>query len=94
MPQTDVRGVQLAGLVNFADAMTGVQLAGLSNTAHVLHGVQIAAWCNETDEGAGVQIGLLNNGRQMKGLQIGLLNFLQPREKEDGRFLPLVNAQF
>ena len=79
MPQTDVRGVQLAGL---------------SNTAHVLHGVQIAAWCNETDEGAGVQIGLLNNGRQMKGLQIGLLNFLQPSEKEDGRFLPLVNAQF
>ena len=94
MPQTDVRGVQLAGLVNFADAMTGVQLAGLSNTAHVLHGVQIAAWCNEADEGAGVQIGLLNNGRQMKGLQIGLLNFLQPSEKEDGRFLPLVNAQF
>ena len=94
MPQSEVTGVQIAGLVNFADTMNGLQLAGLSNTARVLNGVQIAAWCNEADEGCGVQIGLLNNGRQMKGVQIGLLNFLQPREDDDGRFLPLVNAQF
>lgn len=93
MMHSEVNGLQIAGLVNFADEMNGLQIAGLSNTARVLHGLQLAAWCNETDEGCGVQIGLFNNGRQMKGVQIGLLNFLRPKDS-DGRFLPLVNAQF
>jgi hypothetical protein len=86
-----VRGVQLAGFVNFAEELDGlgvglandvkervrgVQLAGFVNFAENLAGVQLAGILNRSESVVGVQIGgIANHTEELVGLQIGLLNF-------------------
>jgi hypothetical protein len=55
-----VRGLQLAGIVNFAGEIAGVQLAGIHNQSESVVGVQISSLVNDTEKLVGLQIGLLN----------------------------------
>jgi hypothetical protein len=55
-----VRGLQLAGIVNFAGEIAGVQLAGIYNQSESVVGVQISSLVNDTEKLVGLQIGLLN----------------------------------
>ncbi|TKC09293.1 LA_2272 family surface repeat-containing protein [Pedobacter frigoris] len=72
------RGTQIAGVANISPEKTkGTQIAGLINyTAKEIDGVQISGVGNiALKELSGVQItGVFNYAKQMKGLQIGLVN--------------------
>ena len=73
-----MKGVQISGLNNIViGEANGLQLSGFTNqNVGILKGVQIA-FRNETDTLRGVQIGLLNyvTHDYQKGVQIGLINY-------------------
>lgn len=69
-------GGMVSGLLNVTgEHMNGLQLAGFANiTASRLRGVQVAL-CNYATQVRGLQIGLVNYYREeMKGFQLGLVN--------------------
>lgn len=74
----DVHGVQIAGVYNHTSgAMNGLQIAGVSNFSKLnARGVQISGVGNVAAQGmSGVQIGgVFNYAKELKGLQIGLIN--------------------
>ncbi|SEW54416.1 STN and carboxypeptidase regulatory-like domain-containing protein [Chitinophaga arvensicola] len=75
----DIDGVQLSGIinVNHKDAK-GVQLAGAGNINHgVMKGVQIGSLFNYAREVRGVQIGLVNIADSVTGYSIGILNIVK-----------------
>lgn len=69
-----VNGGQAAGLFNTTGKLAGVQAAGLFNTTSTMDGIQVAGLFNYVGEGSGAQIGLVNLGKKMDGLPVGLLN--------------------
>ena len=81
-----LNGVQLTLFSNSADRLNGMQVAGLMNGAVRVNGVQLAGLLNRAaDDMVGVQIALFYNDcsgnerviASMRGLQIGLVNFVQ-----------------
>jgi hypothetical protein len=69
-----MRGVQLAGLTNFAGDAAGVQLAWGWNFAHRIRGVQLAIAWNYADTSRGFQLGILNHAEDNGGAQLGFCN--------------------
>ena len=73
-PLEPFSGIQLAGIANFASAITGVQLATVFNFAGELHGLQIGLF-NRALSGRGAQIGLVNFfGRDGDQVALPVLN--------------------
>jgi hypothetical protein len=82
--EEDCTGAQIAILGNSVEGtLRGVQFAGLSAYASEGGGVQIAGGLARATTLTGFQLGLMTYADEMKGLQIGLLNF-----NESG-FLPI-----
>jgi hypothetical protein len=73
----EMKGFQLAGWLNGSGDVMGPQLSGMGNIADGLVGLQASSLCNvANDRGTGFQIsGLLNYADDMKGFQLGLINF-------------------
>ncbi len=72
-----VHGTQIAGLGNFSARETdGMQIAGLGNiTSRSMKGMQIAGLFNYAKEMKGVQIGLININGNSTGYSIGMINY-------------------
>ncbi len=89
---TDMQGIQLAGLVNlnWGDA-DGIQIAGLHNWGFKVRGMQIASLWNGVDTVRGIQVALLINSAlsTMQGIQIAAANF---SEKATGLQCGLYNG--
>jgi hypothetical protein len=100
----DVSGLDV-GIVNIAEgALKGLQLGGfneaktarawqlgLLNSAEESRGIQVGA-INHATEMNGLQLGLLyNSADTLKGLQVGLFNFVWNQKVF---FLPIVNGSF
>lgn len=73
-------GIQLAGLMNHADAFSGLQVGGLTNKATSISGIQLAGFSNRSyldskileKAGRGLQIaGLFNCAGVFSGVQLG-----------------------
>ena len=80
----DCTGAQTAALGNSVEGrLRGVQIAGLVSLASEGSGVQIAPFLAHATKFSGFQLGLFTFADEMKGLQLGLLNF-----NENG-FLPI-----
>ncbi len=80
----DCTGAQIAGLHNSVEGrLRGVQIAGFVSFASEGSGVQIAPFLAHATKFSGFQLGLFTFADEMKGLQLGLLNF-----NENG-FLPV-----
>jgi hypothetical protein len=80
----DCTGAQTAALGTSVEGrLRGVQIAGLVSLASEGSGVQIAPFLAHATEFSGFQLGLFTSAGEMKGLQLGLLNF-----NENG-FLPI-----
>ena len=80
----DFTGAQTAGLHNLVEGrLRGVQIAGFVSFASEGSGVQIAPFLAHTTKFSGFQLALITFADEMKGLQLGLLNF-----NENG-FLPV-----
>ena len=92
----DVRGMQLAGLVNIAENVCGVQFAGLTNIAEKVNGAQFSGLVNTAKDVDGLQFtGLVNVARRVRGIQfasilnvaeesdcpIGLINIIKEGDK-------------
>lgn len=73
-----VRGMQMAGGVNSAkEGIKGIQIAGIGNLSHTkTKGIQIGGLFNYSKNLKGVQVGLVNVADTSSGLSIGLLNFI------------------
>ena len=80
-----IHGVNIAGGVTFADALNGLSLTGVFTRCNVFRGVSIAGLHNIAIKGRGLQIGLFNNCKDLKGIQLGLWN------KSGKRGLPFIN---
>ncbi len=77
-------GAQIGALGNSVEGrLRGVQIAGLVTLAGEGSGVQIAPFLAQATNLSGFQLGLFTYADEMKGLQLGLLNF-----NENG-FLPV-----
>ena len=86
----NAKGLQ-AAFYNQAHDFSGVQV-GVANTAQKTHGLQIGI-VNSAVDMDGLQIGLLYNSTDtLRGIQIGLLNFIW--ERKPVFFFPIINAAF
>ncbi|WP_296704455.1 STN and carboxypeptidase regulatory-like domain-containing protein [Algoriphagus sp.] len=74
-----VSGVQSAGVLNIVTSdIKGVQLAGVTNyTHHDVHGGQISGVLNIARNVKGFQLGLLNYSDSTSGTPIGLISFVR-----------------
>lgn len=86
--ETQMNGVNFAGLVTQADILKGLSISGFSNFSYKMSGLTIAGLHNKATSGKGVQIALYNNAVDFRGFQIGLWN------KNGKRSLPFINWQF
>lgn len=80
-----INGVNVAGLLTGAVNLNGISVTGLFSRCNNFRGINVAALQNVAAKGVGLQIGLFNNCKDLKGLQIGLWN------KSGKRGLPLLN---
>jgi len=73
----EFRGTQLSGLLNITDNTTGFQLGGLSNIANGnMRGFQFSSLMNMAEDLNGFQFaGLINIAKDVKGVQLGVVNF-------------------
>lgn len=83
--ETFNNGLFINGLSGFSYKVNGVQITGLLNNSYEFNGLMIAGISNRTNKGNGIQIGLINNARSGRILQIGLWNRI------GNRVLPFVN---
>lgn len=86
-------GLQLSGAANITgQAFNGVMTSGLLNVVgEHMNGLQMAGLANITGNKLnGVQVGVFNYATNVRGLQIGLVNYYQKEMK--GFQLGLVNA--
>ena len=74
----DLKGVQVAGIANLVSNNTdGIQIAGISNIVRKdMRGVQIGSIFNYAKNLRGVQIGLINFADSSSGLSVGLINWV------------------
>lgn len=74
----NVRGMQVGGVFNIAGKeLRGTQIAGVFNVAgKEVRGVQIAGVFNAARNVRGMQIGLLNFADSLKGIPIGLMSIV------------------
>ncbi|MCY1721547.1 hypothetical protein OU798_14420 [Prolixibacteraceae bacterium Z1-6] len=72
----EITGAQLGGVTNFAlKDLKGAQIAGVVNAGKTVNGAQIAGVVNATTSIEGAQIaGVLNVAKKVNGVQIGFLN--------------------
>lgn len=69
-------GLQIAAGFNFNARINGIQLAGLCNAAHEVNGAQISLLYNISGSTVnGFQVGLINGAPDLRGLQVGVINF-------------------
>ncbi len=74
-----VRGVQIAGIMNIAEANTeGVQVAGIVNLCRGnINGVQVSGIVNKARRLSGMQIGIINIADTVDGYALGFLNIVR-----------------
>ncbi|MBN9297658.1 MAG: carboxypeptidase-like regulatory domain-containing protein [Filimonas sp.] len=88
----DMNGVQVGGIYNHVgDEMNGIQVGGISNYAKgKVNGMQVAGIANIANTTfRGVQVGgIFNYAKQLKGVQIGLINIA---DTSDGYSVGLIN---
>jgi len=88
----DMKGIQLAGLINFNGDTDGIQIAGLFNGGGHVRGIQISCLFNVATSVRGIQIGLINATQELTGLQIGLVNCVW--DSPILPVLPIINFHF
>jgi len=89
----DLNGLHISGLGNVSgENMNGLHIAGLGNVAGgSARGVQLSALSNIVAKNfEGLQMSIFNMGRNVKGVQLGLVNYYERDMK--GLQLGLVNA--
>lgn len=74
-----ITGCQLSGVYGIASDVKGVQLSGIMNhTTHDVSGVQISSLLNKTRKLNGLQIGIVNIADSIEnGVQVGLFNIVK-----------------
>lgn len=74
----DMNGMQVAGIGNLVSGNTrGIQIAGIGNVAaKEMKGIQIGGIFNYAKEMKGIQIGLINVADTSSGFSIGLINWV------------------
>jgi len=80
-----VHGFNIAGLATHAYKLNGISISGLASVSTQFRGLVIGGIYNSARSGVGIQIGLINNCKNLKGLQIGVWN------KSGKRGLPFIN---
>jgi hypothetical protein len=74
MGDGDVRGIQLAGVFNYATSLRGVQV-GVANAASEMAGLQVGV-VNVGGAARGLQVGVVNVASSLAGLPLGLVNVI------------------
>ncbi|MBN2737276.1 MAG: caspase family protein [Spirochaetales bacterium] len=68
-------GFQASGVVNIAlGPFAGLQVAGITNITGTMTGLQVSGIFNCADDLDGAQIGIVNRGKNIAGIQLGLIN--------------------
>jgi len=87
----EIRGIALAGLVNFAPRVTGVSVGALNGFYPDRIDLEDFLHFDFTNqEFNGLQVGLFNYSAELKGVQVGLINYAANNPRW-ARLLPLVN---
>jgi hypothetical protein len=86
------RWLSVAGLAVIAEEVEGVSAAGYVRTS-ALNGLSVAAHNDVRGRQNGVAIGIYNYARELKGVQLGLLNYVRSNPK-GLRLLPIFNTGF
>jgi hypothetical protein len=81
----NLNGINIAGGVTGAYSINGISVTGIFTKTKKFRGICISGLHNIALNGRGIQIGLFNNCKDLKGLQLGLWN------KSGKRGLPLIN---
>lgn len=93
-------GADFSGLqMNFGGAydtgfLNGVQLSGLANWAESGEGVMAAGAFNGTQQFEGLQIALVNYAKDLRGVQVGLINIIVSGGLFGLPVFPFVNFRF
>ena len=106
-PSYEFTGIQMASVINVADAITGAQISFFLNGTQNIKGIQMSGCFNVAEQHcAGLQIGIYNRAKTLKGVQIGVYNraysgsgvqigLVNSFGRDDDRLiLPLVNLRF
>lgn len=83
--RVSVNGINIAGGITGAANLYGISISGVSTKSNEFKGISISGISNTSKKRIGLQIALLNNCKDLKGLQIGLWN------KSGKRGLPFIN---
>ncbi|MFZ5553191.1 MAG: hypothetical protein ACOZCO_08760 [Bacteroidota bacterium] len=83
-----MKGVQVNGLTLVAFETKGLTVTGLRSEVYKFSGLSVSGFVNRAGEGKGVQLGLFNNCRDLRGIQMGFWC------KNGKRSLPFINWQF
>lgn len=80
-----INGIGINAGVLYAPYINGISFTGLVSACGSFKGIVIGGFSNVAVQGVGLQIGLINNCKKLKGLQIGLWN------RSGKRALPFIN---
>jgi hypothetical protein len=81
-------GLHINILYNNSDNLNGVSSTTIYNKYKKFSGLMLTGIYNKTLYGKGVQVGLINNAKSLRGVQIGLWN------KIGKRGIPIINMSF
>jgi hypothetical protein len=86
--QLSVKGVNIQGAYTFASELKGLSITPLVSKTINHNGLIISGLCNKSYKGKGVQIALVNDCKDCKGVQLGLIN------RMGKRIIPFINLRF
>jgi hypothetical protein len=87
-----IQGVEIGGIAATSERLEGGAIGGIIVWAKNIKGFSIGGFC-KTEKTAGVSIALYNRCSQLKGVQIGILNFAGNNRKPF-RWLPFFNLHY
>ena len=85
--------MSFAGYRTKATTVTGVHLSGITTQVDYSEGIIAGLYNCVYTQQTGISIGVFNRATVYKGLQIGLLNYIE-NNPPWARYLPIVNAHF
>lgn len=87
------RGIQGAIGIAAADTLQGIGVAAGTVRVRALEGVAVSSWNHVRGEQRGITIGIFNYAETIRGVQLGLLNYVRSNPR-GLRLLPIFNTGF
>lgn len=90
----EMRGIDAAGIATIVRGrLTGIGVSAGTVHVNALDGIAVSPWNNVRGQQRGIAIGIFNYAHTVRGVQLGLLNYVRNNPK-GLRLLPIFNTGF